>query len=337
MNTAFEKSILQRFPKFELSYETISHKKVSSQNYQVALGIPQGKKYYAWFSYDENRDVCYLMELARDKKIANLKMTNVPSTTEFSLGTIFYGTITEPIGAPQYSAFVIEDVFFYKGICVKQQPFSEKLGIMDNFLQMHNPHPELSFALPFLWKYDDKEADIPKPVMDRCGYHIHHVQYRSLNEIVPYINLSTKTKAAEIIKPTEIKRVEYAMDFTKPQYRYPTVFSVMADVQFDIYHLYAYGQNKTPIYCGIDGIPTYKTSVYMNGIFRKIRENGNIDYIEESDDEDDFENTSYDKYVDASKTVLLECTFHPKFKKWIPTKQMPANSQVVHIHKLARM
>ena len=58
----------------------------------------------------------------------------------------------------------------------------------------------------------------------------------------------------------------------------------------------------------------------MNGIFRNIRENQNIDYIEESDEEDNFENISEDKYVDFKKVVIMECIFHNKFKKWIPNK-----------------
>jgi hypothetical protein len=139
-------------------------------------------------------------------------------------------------------------------------------------------------------------------------------------------------------KPVETMalRVIQQMDFHKPQYKFPTVFVVTADVQFDIYHLHAYGQNKSQVYCGVAGIPSYKTSIFMNGIFRKIRENQNLDYIEESDDEDDFENTDFAKYVDLKKSALIECTFHNKFKKWVPRRIVPANGQVVHIHKLAK-
>ena len=42
--------LLHRFPQVELSYETISHKKVLPP-YNVAVAIPHGKKYYAWFSF----------------------------------------------------------------------------------------------------------------------------------------------------------------------------------------------------------------------------------------------------------------------------------------------
>jgi hypothetical protein len=45
-------------------------------------------------------------------------------------------------------------------------------------------------------------------------------------------------------------------------------------------------------------IPNLKSSVYMNNHFRNIKENRNIDYIEESDDEDDFQNTDCNKYVE---------------------------------------
>jgi hypothetical protein len=72
----------------------------------------------------------------------------------------------------------------------------------------------------------------------------------------------------------------------------------------------------------------------MNNIFRKIKENDNLDAIEESDDEEDFENIDYDKYVDLKKYVFMECKFSMKFKKWIPTRVCDARDRVVHISKL---
>ena len=54
--------LMQRFPNFELSYETVSHKKVSI-SYNICLAIPQGKKYYAWFTFQGEKDCCFLFEL----------------------------------------------------------------------------------------------------------------------------------------------------------------------------------------------------------------------------------------------------------------------------------
>ena len=35
-------------------------------------------------------------------------------------------------------------------------------------------------------------------------------------------------------------------------------------------------------------IPNYKTSMMMNALFRNIKENRNLDLLEESDDEEEF-------------------------------------------------
>jgi hypothetical protein len=113
-----------------------------------------------------------------------------------------------------------------------------------------------------------------------------------------------------------------------------TIFKVSADLQFDIYNLFAYGKNRASIYYNVAYIPNYKTSVFMNSIFRKIKENSNLDAIEESDDESEFENTELDKYVDLKKYVFIECKFHPKFKKWVPLRVVEPNQKVVHISSL---
>ena len=71
LEPAYITQLLSRLPQFELSYETISHKKVSPE-YTVCLAIPQSKKFYAYFSFHLGQDVCYLMELTREKKIGNI-------------------------------------------------------------------------------------------------------------------------------------------------------------------------------------------------------------------------------------------------------------------------
>jgi hypothetical protein len=65
-------------------------------------------------------------------------------------------------------------------------------------------------------------------------------------------------------------------------------------------------------------ISTYKCSVMMNKIFRKIKENDNLDLLEESEDEEEFENIKEDKYVDLNKSVLMKCVYSKRFKKWQP-------------------
>ena len=108
------------------------------------------------------------------------------------------------------------------------------------------------------------------------------------------------------------------------------VFRVKANVQNDIYELYCYNNNTSDHYYNIAYIPDYKTSVFMNNIFRYIAENNNLDSLEESDDEEDFENIDEAKYVDLEKVVNMECSYHPKFRKWVPIK-------VVNTYKISNL
>jgi hypothetical protein len=75
----------------------------------------------------------------------------------------------------------------------------------------------------------------------------------------------------------------------------------------------------------------------MNKHFRNIKENINIDYIEESDDEDDFQNTALDRFVDLDKELIFECEYKHKFKRWVPKRIIKdVNAHIIHISKLIK-
>ena len=95
------------------------------------------------------------------------------------------------------------------------------------------------------------------------------------------------------------------------------IFIVKPDIQNDIYHLYTSNNNKEEYY-DTAYIPTYTTSVMMNKLFRNIKENENLDKLEESDDEDEFENNNIDKFVYLEKSYTMICKYNYKFKKWFP-------------------
>ena len=92
-------------------------------------------------------------------------------------------------------------------------------------------------------------------------------------------------------------------------------FKVKAALSADTYHLYHPTDNKL---VGTAVVPTYKSSVLLNSLFRNIKENSNLDLLEESDDETEFENTHLDKFVDLEKTILMECVYLKRFQKWQP-------------------
>jgi hypothetical protein len=376
--------LLNRFPEFELSYETISHNKVSP-DYDIAIAIPTGKKGFIWFTFHQDDDVCYLLDLNKDKKITKairLDLVNLEYYQKLALGTVLYGTILidELTGK---NTFVLEDVYLYQGLSLKKQTMNHKLSIMLDFFEHAVANAiqkkEFVFMLPIIWYNNEIDQDatnntlpsglppglpsglppglpsaLPEDIQKIIGYTAHHIQHRSTNKIMPYVNIFlnrklngilsnatlTSSDMSKLQKPKQsthiFETLRITMDFSKPQYKYPTVFQVTADIQFDIYHLFAYGRNKKPIYYNIAYIPNCKSSAFMNGLFRKIRENKNLDYIEESDDEDDFQNMEEDKYVDINKVLLIECTFHQKFKRWVPVRVVDKYAKVVHLTKLIR-
>ena len=72
--------ILQDFPKFELSYETIIHKKVYDANF--CLLIPEGIKSFAWFTTIKDENVCVIMQIGDNKKIIDFFGDKVPVLIE---------------------------------------------------------------------------------------------------------------------------------------------------------------------------------------------------------------------------------------------------------------
>lgn len=319
---------MQRFPKFELSYETVSHKK---DHYDSCLAIPVGKKAFAWFTYEGENDVCYLADLNRDKKITTLKkVENIIVPVDLAIGTVLYGTIVAE-EEDKTPFFVVEDIYYYQGYPVKHACFLERMDMIRIVLDSVNPS-SIHFVMPVIWSIHSAEPT--------AGYPVHHHQYRSTYKIMPYLNVFINKKiTAPVIEEKKkstfvYETIRFRKDFNKPQYRYPATFQVTADIQYDIYHLYAFGRNNLPVYYDVAYIPNCKTSVFMNQLFRNIRENTNLDYIEESDDEDDFQNIDADKYVDVNKVLLIECSFHTKFRRWVPIRVMPKYTKTVHIQKL---
>ena len=341
------KYALTRFPRFELSYETISHTKVY-KTYDIGMAIPQGKKGYLWFTFDKYHDVCYMFEINREKKIVKGNRINMSFESSLSVGTVLYGTIlTDEAGTN--TTFVLEDILYYKGILLDTTRQIDKLCMFHKFFANFNDAPtnNIQVKLPILWQTELNDTDaaypdtLPDKIRDTIPYTVHHIQYRSSTEKMPFINvfLARKGAVAVPVQPIVTYKtvsiyVPAKMIFTKPQYRYPAIFQVTADIQFDIYHLFAYGKNNQRIYYNVAYVPNYNTSVFLNGLFRKIRENANLDYIEESDDEEDFQNMNEDKYVDTNKTILMECMFDRKFKRWTPVRVMDKRSKVVHISQL---
>ena len=118
-------------------------------------------------------------------------------------------------------------------------------------------------------------------------------------------------------------------------------FIVRPNIQNDIYELFVMSDHfhqREPIFHNFALIPSFKTSVMMNRLFRNITENERLDTMEESEDECDFENTELDKYVTLTKEYKMLCKFNKRFCKWVPielnTKADVVTAQQVRQHEV---
>ena len=329
--------IMHRFPAFELSYETFAHKKVPPI-YDIAIAIPAGKKHLIWFTYDNDIDIAILLDLNKSNQIVGSRRVNVPAlTTESYYGTLLYGTIIQDGELP---VFVIEDLCHYRGRNVRHLLFGEKLTYLQKLFIIDLPdqcaHDGLILSLPYMRVSRDAALDsLPfyESMTKPAKYVSHHIQFRSSGKVAPYLNHIYKKPQPVVELSTQILVPRTDVNPRLPAYSRAVVFRVVADVRDDVYHMFAHGGQDTTVYVNVLYIGTRQQSKYMNSLFRNIKENINIDYGEESDDEETFQDMRLDKYVDLAREHNVECVFNRKFRMWEPTKKVETR-HCIHIAEL---
>ena len=304
--------ILREFPNIKLSYEKIIHKKV--YNFDLLLGIPDGKKCFVWFTSFKNNMICVLLELDNKskKEFKNIKIINCCFSSSLCYGTLFFGTLFYHMNNPFFS---IEDIHLYKGIDVSSHDFICKINRIANILkndikQVSYNNSCVVFGLPVISNsYED--FDISK-----ISYKLHSVKYVKNNSHFILSIDDFKSDIKETLNDHLKEPVKQHVKEKRVMTKQEKIFICKPDIQNDIYHLYT-SEND---YIGLAAIPDYKTSVMMNKLFRTIKENIDLDALEESDEEEEFENPNIDKFVQLDKSYKMVCNFNNKFKKWIPIK-----------------
>lgn len=239
----------------------------------------------------------------------------------------------------------------------------EELFYQHNIRQIsYTKNNSVIFGLPVLC---NTERDAER-IASQLPYDIYSIQYRSIrsthifqilfrdtegnNEkyVAPHtlLSSSTTTSSSLLIKPqphtlpqpTKQAKHLFAPPSDEMLTNIQAVFIVRPNLQNDIYELFvmpdAYQhrgsgvENVEPIFHNFALIPSFKTSVFMNRLFRNISENERLDTMEESEDEADFENTEPDKYVTLSKECIMLCRFHKRFCKWVPV-EVSAKKEII--------
>ena len=288
--------LFNRLPALELSYEPKLHKKVYSPLYYI---IPKGPKALLWYTYWGEENVCLLIMLNDRGNYSDIKIFRSVFSDALAIGTIIYGTHFTHQG---HSYFTCQQLHYYKGINVSKNK-NKTLENLNMLLEMFHKHIEQV-------AYTSDSLIVGLPMMTDTWEEALNVL-----DILPYKTYGigvfigdSNTNKKEIIQTKQLREQPFIRKAT---------FKVKADLAADTYYLYNVLDDT---YIGIAMVPTYKCSVMLNSLFRTIKENSNLDLLEESDDENEFENTQLDKFVDLDKTILMECVFLKKFQKWQPTQ-----------------
>ena len=321
--------LFSRLPNLELSYEPRLHKKVYAPLYYI---IPKGPKALVWYTYWGDQNVCLLVLLNERGNYSDIKLFPSVFSNQLALGTIIYGTYFQH---QRQHFFTSEQLHYYKGAVI-----NNKNNNIETFVDLFKTHigqvayttTSLVVGMPVITAtYEEAETQLTVLPYKTYGIGVYkggqaqqqakqqpqHIQPKQ----APHIQ---QPKQAQHIQQPQAKHIQQpqakqhiqvqAKQHTHP-YTQTQLFKVKADLAADTYHLYAPADNKL---IGTALVSTYKTSVLLNSLFRHIKENANLDLLEESDDEDEFENTHLDKFVDLEKTVLMECVFSKRFQKWQP-------------------
>lgn len=319
--------LLKHFPNVELSYETMVHKKVYSSDF--VLAIPEGGKYFAWFTTFKTQNVCVLLEITENKQICKIEIVNACFHSQLSYGTVFYGT-TFKYKNVRY--FCTEDVYFYKGTNVSKKGFSEKLDIFkaiysSELKQKYFFDGTVIFGLPLI----SNQFQNVVGTIELLPYKIKYIQFRNtaVGDSRIYNMVYTKQNQFGGISLTQCQQGSG----TRNELKREIVFKITPDIQNDIYHLHYYDpqikKESTENIFDVAYIPDYKTSVMMNKLFRNIKENANLDALEESDDEEEFEDDRPDKFVFLNKSYNMVCVWNNKFKKWAPIRLAQKGDKII--------
>lgn len=325
-HSTFYKEIAANFPIFKLSYDIVIHKKVYDAD--IILAIPEGPKLFAWFTVHKKEQMCFLIELNKDKQIVSINTILTHFSDKIILGTIFYGTLFKRADIQYFS---IEDIYYYSGKLVSHYSYLNKIHLLKDMFQNELSQIPLTnkhtiFGLPFM----TNDVNIMYTNMKHIDYNIADLQFRYYsNRKILTLKLTTNTN--ETVNICSVRKNMASKPSTLT-----AVFKVTADIEPDIYNLFIYKDGAEDYYDHAI-VPTYKLSVMMNKLFRNIKENEYLDAIEESDEEEEFEDKREDKFVHLDKCILMKCEYNYRFKRWMPIEVAKNNDKMISYSTLKKM
>lgn len=295
MKKMYNQNILNYFPNIKLFYN-LTYNKVS--NYNLILAIPEGNKCFIWFTKINNKNkaiLIYLTNITNDNyNFSNIYILDNYFSNKLT-GTILYGTEFE---FENKLFFSFEDIFYFKKINVFSETFLNKLNMMNDILN----------------NYIHKIINIDNSII--IGIPPIHTNYYDINNIIKNIPYEIKELKYILQNETQVYVKYKKYNIIEKNISRKNIFKVIPDKKTDIYNLYFLNKSTNEYdFHSIAFIQDYKLSIMMNKIFHGLKEHDNLDYLEDSDDDEFITETDIE-----NNWKFMECSFNNKFKKWVPIK-----------------
>lgn len=263
---------------------------------------PKGKRCYLWFTYIEKKLLAILIFL-NNKNIYDYSNEFFEFPVKFN-DTLCYNNIllfgyyfTNIINSNKNHYFIIENVFnfnIYNKILQRNDynyNYNYKMELFDKILPNIQNTNNAFIKLPIIINDNNNLFKL----IYKLDYNIFSISVYSDTKYLGNYNFTNKDNTNKI----------------------NSTFKIYPCINQDLYNLNILNGNKEEFY-DLALIDSFETSKFMNKLFRNIKENNNLDTLEESDSEEEFENINIDKFVNLEKSYLIDCEYSSKFKKWIP-------------------
>jgi hypothetical protein len=286
-------SLPDNFPHIQMCFEKAVQNTFHKND--IFMAIPVGIPSFLWCTSDLATNTAVCVVISNNQYLFHF---DIPLLVAFIEGQ---GTILSATNfvCSQTNFFAVDNIYYYCGTNVTKNTWGHKLYMLkDVFVSgLFNNHDNIMVGLPYI-SYSKKHF---QSSLKTCPYEIEKYVYRNFHQSnISFYSACEKEKEKE---KTTMKR-----------------FRIKASPLYDIYHLYEmddiHCRHKDPMTLNI---PNYKTSVKMNTLFRNIKENTNLDLLEESDDEEEFQGINNSAFTDVDKVVEMECYYDEGKNKWTLT------------------
>jgi hypothetical protein len=267
--------------------------------------------------------ICAMIDIDRRGDPSKVRIQPAIFESNLAFGTILFGTMVNSI-VGNHKYLVCDNVFQYKGLDMNSSSYTEKLDTIHKMMggeisPVVYSHNFMSFVTPCMFSEFSVAAHTAQH-SSLLAYNAYCVQSWRNEDSTPYgivhsqdlplfTNMDTHLDA---LHTNARARMISTHKNTIPLVVKKTL-SVRCESPHDTYSFYDERTKTRKTLC----VPTFQNSVMLNAIFRTYKENSNLDTMEESDSDDDFEDMSDDKYSRVGEERSISCMYNTDLSGWV--------------------